>query len=552
MGQKERAAGIARQIWADNFLTRDVEKRVLDKLGSLLDRDAHWARAVHLMMNDRASGVERLLGFLSPAQKSLAVARNAVSRHAKNAKALLDAVDPAMRDHPVFLFSRAERARQADLYESALDWLNKAHGTLPDAAEWWYERRTLIRDLLNVGNARLAYKAAATYVEGPEGRLVEARFHAGWIALSFLGDAAAAKDHFAAMDKLSTLPDSVSQANYWLGRALTRLGDADGAKAAFTKAAGFGTVYYGLLARGELGMTGAQLRTMPAWENHEASFEGNDVVRAVRLLAGNGHAGWAISLLRTHANNLTDGADLLLAARLAQDIGAHDLAIAIAEIAERRGAPLDAFSFPNDILPEEGQLAAVDRAAVFAVTRQESRFRVDAMSGVGARGLMQLMPATAKETAGRLGIEYSQSRLTSDPGYNALLGSSYLARQLQAYRGSLLLAAAALQCGGGKRRQMDRRLWRSARDECRPRCLGRADPVPGNAQIRATRPGQLSRLSRPARRRDHEHQTGPAPDFLKQGRLARSTECFRVPSWTSGYARNLSKARSSPNCRSGW
>ena len=236
-GQKERAARIARSLWTENFLDKGTEALVLDKLGSLLDRDAHWTRAMHLMMHDRASGVERLMSYMTPAQKSLATARNAVSRNAKNAKKLLDDVDPSMQSHPVFLFSRAQRARQFELWDDAIAWLDKAKGDAPDAAEFWYERRTLIRQLLGKDDAKRAYLAAAHYTEGPEGRLVEARFHAGWIALAFLKEPKAAIPEFQGMIKYSTLPDSVTQAYYWLGRAKMAAGDKAGATAAYQAAA---------------------------------------------------------------------------------------------------------------------------------------------------------------------------------------------------------------------------------------------------------------------------------------------------------------------------
>jgi len=448
-GQKDRAARIARTIWVDNYLDKGTEEQVKAKLGSLLDRNAHWARAVHLMMNDRASAVERLLPLLSPAQKSLAVARIAVSRNAKNAKALLDAVDPAYRTHPVYLYSRAQRARQAELYESAIDWLNKAKGDLPDAAEFWYERRTLIRQLLASGDAKLAYKAADSYREGPEGRLVDAHFHAGWIAVSFLGDPKSAAAHFEKMRKLATLPDTVSQANYWLARSLRQTGDSVGAKAALETAAKYGTVYYGLLARAELGLKGAEIRGMPAWQHSQSVFDAREPVQAIRLLAANGKQLLALPLLRTFATRLTDTGEMVLAARLAQSIGAHQVAITIAETAEQRGAPMDLFSFPKDGLPQNAALAAIDKAAVYAITRQESRFQVDAVSSAGARGLMQLMPGTAKETAAKVGVDYSASRLVTDGAYNALLGSTYLAAQLNRFNGSLVLAAAAYNAGAG-------------------------------------------------------------------------------------------------------
>ncbi|MBN9317743.1 MAG: lytic transglycosylase domain-containing protein [Devosia sp.] len=447
-GQKPRAARLARSIWTENFLDKATESRVLDKLGELLDRDDHWARAMHLMMHDRATAVERLMKFLTPAQKSLAVARIAVSRDAKDAKKLLDAVDPSLRSNPVYLFSRAQRARQFELWDQAIDWLDRADGNIPDSEEFWYERRTLTRQLLALGEVKRAYRAAAGYTEGPDGRLVEAHFHAGWIALAFLKDAKAAVPHFEAMAANSTLPDSVTQANYWLGRALSDLGDASGARTAWQRAAAYGTIYYGQLARAALGQKSVELRDMPAWKPAEAGFEAREVVRAVRLLADNGHREMAVPLLRSLATDLTSGGELLLAARLAQSLDSHHLAITIADTAERRGVPLDLFNFPKDGLPAT-QLASIDHAAVYAITRQESRFQVDAVSSAGARGLMQLMPATAKETAGKLGVTYSKSRLTSDAEYNALLGSTYLKAQLERFDGSLLLAAAAYNAGGG-------------------------------------------------------------------------------------------------------
>jgi soluble lytic murein transglycosylase len=448
-GKTDRAAAIARHIWIDDFLDPKTEQKVLDQLGSLLTRKDHWARAEHLMMNDRASAVERLIKFMSPAQKSLAVARNAVSRNAKDAKALLDKVDPAERTNPIYYFSRAQRARQFELWDDAIAYLNKGKPSDPDAEDWWYERRALIRQLLGIGDAKRAYAAAAGYTSGPEGRLVEARFHAGWIALSFLHDPKTAVHHFEAMAKLSTLPDSVSQANYWLGRARADAGDAKGAKAAYEIAAGYGTIYYGLLARSELGLKPVELRAMPSAASSEAAFDARDVVKAINLLVADRQNDMAAVLLRNLAQtDLKSGGELVLAARLAQKIDAHHLAIAIADIADKRGVPLDLFSFPKDGLPTT-RLASVDMAAIYAVTRTESRFQPDAVSSSGAKGLMQLMPATARETAKKIGVAYSASKLTSDPAYNTLLGSSYLATQLRTYDGSLLLAAAAYNAGAG-------------------------------------------------------------------------------------------------------
>lgn len=447
-GDKAAAQDLARQIWSRNFLTRAQEQRVLDSFGSLLDRDTHWQRATHLMMHDRAKGSERLLPYLAKAQATLVKARAAVSRNAADAKAQLDNIDPSMKTDPVYIFSRVQRARQFELWESAAEWLGKAPAEVPEAAEWWYERRSLIRKFMDLGEYRLAFEVADGYRNGPEARMVDAHFHAGWIALAFLDDAEAAKRHFSEMTEHTTLPDSISQANYWLGRAKDKLGDAEGAQAAFEAAAKFSTVFYGQLALAELGHSGVDIRPEPDARDRTALFESNAVVQGVRLLAASDKKSMATTLLRQYSNGLEHGGEFLLASKLAQELNAPQLSIAIAATAESKGIPLDTLAFPQNALPASARLGT-ERAAVFAVARQESMFQIDAESPVGARGLMQLMPGTAKEVAEAVGVDYSPARLVSDASYNALLGSTYLGKQLDRYNGSLVLAAAAYNAGAG-------------------------------------------------------------------------------------------------------
>jgi soluble lytic murein transglycosylase len=447
-GETDRAMTLARSVWTENFLSTEQEAEVAETLGSLLDRDAHWHRAMHLMMHDRARGSERLIPHLSPAQVTLVEARAAVSRNDADAKELLDSVDPSMQDNPVYIFSRVQRARQFELWESAVDWLDKASGEVPDSAEWWYERRTLVRKLLDLGEPELAWRAASGYRDGPEARMVDAHFHAGFIALSFLDDAEAAREQFSELTAHTTLPDSIAQANYWLGRAEMALGNADAARVAFTAAAAHPTVYYGLLARAELGETDANIRPLPDPAFNGALFEGSPVTAAIRLLAASGERNKAVALLRHHIDSFTTGGEFVLAARLAQELNAQNLAISIATIADQRGFPLDPLSFPSDVFDDLDRLAT-EEAAVFAVVRQESMFQIDAVSSAGARGLMQLMPGTAREVAQNVGVDYSPSRLVSDASYNTLLGSTYLETQLERYDGSLALAAAAYNAGPG-------------------------------------------------------------------------------------------------------
>jgi soluble lytic murein transglycosylase len=86
---------------------------------------------------------------------------------------------------------------------------------------------------------------------------------------------------------------------------------------------------------------------------------------------------------------------------------------------------------------------------VHAITRQESQFAQNAISHAGARGLMQLMPGTANEQAGKLGLSFSSQALIDDAGFNIQLGSAYFQRLMSYYNGSYPLAVAAYNAGAG-------------------------------------------------------------------------------------------------------
>ena len=104
-------------------------------------------------------------------------------------------------------------------------------------------------------------------------------------------------------------------------------------------------------------------------------------------------------------------------------------------------------------LTSEARKRDLHSSWVFAITRQESAFMSDAKSGVGATGLMQLMPATAKETAKRYGIPFSSNQQLVNPNLNIQLGTAYLNQLYAQFNGNRVLASAAYNGGGGNVRK---------------------------------------------------------------------------------------------------
>jgi soluble lytic murein transglycosylase len=130
-------------------------------------------------------------------------------------------------------------------------------------------------------------------------------------------------------------------------------------------------------------------------------------------------------------------------------LGFQDAAVRIAKRAERKGYILPDYLFP--VLTTATQKGyALHPAFIHGITRQESAFDQYAQSHAGAMGLMQLMPATAKETAQKSGLSYSKNRLLNDPAYNMTLGSLYLKQMLDRFDGNRTLAIAAYNAGPGR------------------------------------------------------------------------------------------------------
>jgi soluble lytic murein transglycosylase len=247
-------------------------------------------------------------------------------------------------------------------------------------------------------------------------------------------------------------PISQARAAYWLGRSAAAMGRNDEARRRYEAAARHPTTFYGQEAARELDLLlqPVELSTAAAPASDVAASE---PARVAAMLCGIGEAERAAPFLTRlagqHAGD--DTAQAALQA-IAADCGRADLLVRVAKAGTvdrepdlRASHPVPAVDGLVRRLPD-----GPDAATRLAVARQESLFDVDAVSPAGARGLLQLMPATAKAMAAQLGLPYAPARLTSDPDFNARLGAFYLQRQVDRFDGELAFALAAYNAGPGR------------------------------------------------------------------------------------------------------
>src|SRR5262245_48497971 len=325
---------------------------------------------------------------------------------------------------------------------------------LLDLNNWWIERRVSCRGALNDGHPKVAYEIAAKHGLVSGDNFIEAEFLAGWIALRFLDDPNLALKHFLSLRRVATSSKSIALGEYWLGRTALELGDRGSAMVHFYNAAKYPQYFYGQLGRQSLDVKPAHLeitRTPVPTETDIQSFLARDGVRAIGIARATGLDGSTSQFFLALSRKPTNPAEVVVLAELAKASGDPQIALRLSKIAFNRDVPVGDYALPIGVIPTFKSLLSdrVDLALVHALSRQESEFNAAAKSPVGAAGLMQLMPATARMVAKQYKVKYSADQLTN-AAYNTQLGEAFLRGVIDDYGGSYFLALAAYNAGGGR------------------------------------------------------------------------------------------------------
>jgi len=447
-GQSTEADAIVVDAWLTLGLTEEGQAAVLADNADLL-ASHHAARADAMLWRWRSSDAEQLLPLLSPDDRLLAEARIALIRNAPDRQTKLAAVPSALRNHPGLLYDQFNRLADSGDYSDAtsllIDRSNSAE-SLDQPFRWASWRATLARWAMREGRPEQAYTIAINHHLSDGEIYADLEWVAGYVSLTYLSAPGQALTHFARVEATSSGPISTSRAAYWTGRALEQMGNAAAAADAYRRAAEHQTAFYGLLATERLGRpldpTLAGREVFPDWR--EAELLSGDLTRAMVLLLGADQRGSAVQFVAEQARTL-DRTGLAQLGSMLAEMDEPFLTLLVGKTAAARGIVLPAFYFPLHPLTEMALPVAPELA--ISIARRESEFNFVVGSPVGALGLMQLMPATAEEVAGELGLPYSRARLTADWEYNAQLGSRYLANLQDRFGDSPVMIAAGYNAG---------------------------------------------------------------------------------------------------------
>ncbi len=377
---------------------------------------------------------------------------------------------------PATLLARLKSLRREgadDDVWSLLRSINPDRADLADPEKWWDFRRSEVRRALNADHPATAYAIAKTHGPLDDETRSEAEFLAGWVALRFLKEPRLAEPHFEAARLIKGFARDEARAAYWLGRTKLEMGARKEAEVYFREAATRFYTFYGSLARQALHKGGICEFRAPPHPTKEAiaAFVNEDAFKAVMIAKQLDLQPLLLNYLLDLTRQLKDPEQMTLALELIERLEPAHVEVRAAKIALLRGFPVDAYAFPT-LLPKfdsAGGNGKLELALLNALTRQESDFHTGSVSRVGARGLMQLMPQTARLVASTYKLKYEPTRLISDPSYNVTLGSAFLAQLISGYDGSYVLSLAAYNAGPGRVKQ-----WIKDFDDPRSKS---ADPI---------------------------------------------------------------------------
>mgnify|MGYP002654307689 FL=1 len=460
--QRPEALNEAQKAWRGGQMSDPIELYIAGLYAAQFTPDDHAIRMDALLWQGKADAASRQVMNLSEGDRPMAMARLSLLRGARPEMAGI-AVPAGAEADPGFVFNLVKHLRATGQIGEAA----RAFTARPNFTRPALDPEAFVGELLSLAKASGARDAALVASRtgdlfAPDtdlsatsftlrDRLTDLMWLGGTRALWDMGDGTTAAPLFARYGDAAKTPLTKAKGYFWAGRAARQAGDQAAASRYFEMAARWPEYYYGQLALSALGrpMPGFAGLQQPAMDaSVRAEFEARPVVKAIRALAKS-RRDWRTE--RRFFEALGDEAvtqtEMLMAAMLAREVGLDELAVVLGMKAGENGlSGLERIGFPVVATPP----AINDWVMVHAVARQESEFDRTRESHAGARGIMQLMPGTAREQAGKLGMQYLSADLTGSPSYNIQLGDAYFARMMSYYGGAFPLAVGAYNAGPGR------------------------------------------------------------------------------------------------------
>ena len=448
--------------WLNADTTTETEARISQEFSNQISTADYRKRMWRLIFAQESSGAMRIGKRLGGDYARAASVAQMLHKGTSGADQKYAGLSGAMKNELAMRFALARFYRRQERFDKARSILVSMPADpaqIGDAEAVWGERRIIIRRSVGKNHSNVwnsAYQMSRDHGIKSGESAIEGEFLAGWIALRYLRKPDVALDHFASLQKLAPTRTEKARASYWLGRTYLAMGEKAQARTHFVKASNHSTVYYGQLARELIGLGNKpeEIGSGKTTNAAVANVQQDEVVQAMKIMAKAGTKNQINIFLWSLANRFDTEEEMNAVAAEVQNIAGTSWSLRLAKAASQRGLDIDTWSYPVRGLPNWSQIGKpIEKSMVFALSRQESEFDPNAGSSVGAQGLMQLMPATAKIIARQYRLPYAVSKLKGDPSYNVKLGAAHLADLVEDFGGSYIMTLVGYNAGPRRARE---------------------------------------------------------------------------------------------------
>lgn len=464
--QDDKAISNLKQLWYFDTVSQTEQTNILNTYKAYLSVSDHAQRIKNLIDSNHNTLAQALLPYATQSDREKYQLRKKLSMLSRDALLSYGRSSNAIKQDAGVLRSLVYYYRKTNQDIKAMRvMLHLTPLQSKDNPQAWYPSRAILsRVAFKAGDKHSAYKLISSHHLTDGGAYVDAEFYAGWLALRHLGQANTGLIHFQNGRKQSSLPISISRFEYWIGRSCNSLNNALCEKTAYGNASKYLYTFYGQLAAYHNGQKTIPIPQFPNADMRIQNAYFNDsVIQASYAAHALGSDTDTTLMLTSVAERIGKHPAIFpLLEQSAQELGGLKLGVKLSKAASINNDFLIRSGYP--IIQIKKTPYIPELALLYALTRQESEFDQYAQSPVGARGLMQLMPRTAEQTAKKLRMPYQLSYLTTRPDYNMTLGGFYIHHLVRNFKGSYIHALSGYNAGPSRIGQWNNSYGRFTRD----------------------------------------------------------------------------------------
>lgn len=461
--QSDRIAEVVRTYWLELSFSNAEIKDIIQLVGPYLKKSDYNKKLEALLSEGKHDAAKFFMQYVDDQHKKIAKLRLAIQKKDTSAAKAIKLVLIHSKKNPDVLldvvrwFRKEYKTDQAIKLLESLDSTAEKENPLP----WWNERHILARRLMEEGNWKGAYQLILGHKLKKGEAFANAEWLLGWLELTKLKDYEKAINRFIELHGNVSMPVSKARMAFWAAEALTAINAEDRAKEYYKKASAFPGTFYGQIAISRLKALGEDEGMLDIdFEKHkevskhaEETFNNRFTVQCLQEYGENLPVDLQLALLNFISTQLTVPGEGILVTEFAHQLGGTYLGVFVAKKAQYLGTVITKYGYPmlDERLRKDifSKLPPLIQCIAHAIIRQESNFSETAVSTAKAKGLMQLMDATAasmRKLAPRYGLKPIAGGI-HDRRVNVTLGCTHLLEHLEKYEGYLVLALAAYNAG---------------------------------------------------------------------------------------------------------